>query len=215
MQETRQVALCIVGRPSSLFTRVPLLFAHTLGVTHDFEHIPDMTRTDPAAYADNPALKLPILRIGHDTVFGAYNICRVIAQQADAGDAVTWPENIPGILAANAHELLAHCMGAQVQVVMGTQVAALPADNAYFTKALAGMRGALHWLDAHLDEVLALFPVHRRLSWFEACLFCLLEHLTFRQTLDWQPMSALVAFARDYARRADAGATAYHYPQSM
>lgn len=215
MQETKQVALCIVGRPSSLFTRVPLLFAHALGVPLEFDTIPDMTRTEPAAYADNPALKLPILRSGNETVFGAYNICRVIARQAGAQGEVAWPEAVPGIAAANAHELVAHCMSAQVQVVMGVQVSGLPAENVYFTKALAGMRGALQWLDAHLDEVLAQLPADRRLSWFETCLFCLLEHLTFRQTLEWQQMPNLVAFARGYAQRPEAVATAYRYPQSV
>ena len=57
---------CLVGRRSSVFTRLPLLFAETLGVACDFVPIGDMTRTDPQLYAGNPALKLPILKFEDD-----------------------------------------------------------------------------------------------------------------------------------------------------
>jgi hypothetical protein len=52
----------IIGRSSSHFTRVALVFAHELGVPFELVPIYDMTEVDPAVYAGNPALKLPTLR---------------------------------------------------------------------------------------------------------------------------------------------------------
>ncbi|HEX7012694.1 MAG TPA: glutathione S-transferase N-terminal domain-containing protein [Steroidobacteraceae bacterium] len=54
--------LQIVGRNSSLYTRMPLIYAEELGVPYEVVPIYDMTEVGPEAYAGNPALKLPILR---------------------------------------------------------------------------------------------------------------------------------------------------------
>jgi len=94
-EETR--ALTLVGRRSSLFTRVPLFLAAALEVPLGFEPVMDMTDQSPAAYGGNPALKLPTLRAGGQLVFGAFNICRRLA--AHAPDAalrarITWPEDL-------------------------------------------------------------------------------------------------------------------------
>ncbi len=70
----------LLGRRSSVFTRVPLMFAEQLGVTHEFLPIKDMTETHPAVYAGNPALKPPILRDRWRRGVRRKNICRVIAE---------------------------------------------------------------------------------------------------------------------------------------
>lgn len=102
-------------------------------------------------------------------------------------------------------------MAAQVQLVFGTIVGKLPAENVYFAKGRAGFEGALKWLDAHLDEALRLLPSPRTLSVFEVTLFCLMEHLTFRGTLSPEPYPALVRFTREFGTRASARATAYRF----
>ena len=102
-------------------------------------------------------------------------------------------------------------MAAQVQLVIGTMVAKLPADNLYFVKGRAGFEGALRWLDANLVAALAALPMGRDLSFFEVSLFCLVEHVTFRETLPVDPYPALVAFAREYGQRPSSKATAYRY----
>src|SRR5690606_19813093 len=128
----------------------------------------------------------PVLRDGDEVVFGAQNICRhIAAHAAAAGHAarIVWPGEVPGVLLRNAEELLAHGMSAQVQQVMGRHVAHLPPENPFFTKAQAGLRGSLRWLDEHLDSIRRRLPETRTLSYFEVALFCLLEHLEFRCTL--------------------------------
>ena len=203
--------LQIVGRSSSLFTRLPLIFAEQLAVPYELVPIHDMTALGPEVYAGNPALKLPILRFKGTVLFGALNICRALDERAERPARIVWPEELRSAVARNAQELVWHGMAAQVQLVFGTLVGKLPADNIYFTKARAGLEGALQWLDAHVTDVMSELPAPRGLSVFEASLFCLVEHLAFRETLDVEPYAALVRATRTFAERPAAKRTAYRF----
>jgi glutathione S-transferase len=206
-------ALRIIGRRSSLFTRVALVFAEELGIGYELDPIYDMTATDPALYGDNPALKLPSLRRGESVLFGAQNICRALAEMSGPALRIQWPEELRDDVSRNAHELLWHAMGAQVQLVFGTVVAKLPADNVYFAKGRAGLDNSLYWLDRHATQILGSQPA-RDLSLFEVSLFCLIEHLVFRPTLPLAPYSALVDFSKTFAARPSAQRTRYRFDQA-
>jgi glutathione S-transferase len=203
--------LQIVGRSSSLFTRLPLIFAEELAVPYELVPVYDMTALGPEVYAGNPALKLPILRQPDSVLFGALNICRAIDERAERPARIVWPEEQRSTLSRNAQELVWHGMTAQVQLVLGTVVGKLPADNVYFSKARAGLEGALQWLDTRVTDVVSELPAPRRLSVFEASLFCLVDHLVFRETLSVEPYPSLVRFARDYSERPSANRTAYRF----
>jgi glutathione S-transferase len=166
---------------------------------------------DSAIYANNPALKLPILRIGEDVVFGTENICRALADGAQKSVAIVWPEQLRSNISRNAQELVWHCMTSQVQIVFGTAIAKLPADNLYFEKARLGFVGALGWLDAHVSEALSALPASRQLSLFEVSLFCMIEHLHFRKTLPVEQYSNIEAFRKTFATRPSAQRTAYEF----
>jgi glutathione S-transferase len=199
----------LFGRRSSHFTRVTRIFAEELGVAYEIVPIYDMKERDPSFYSDNPALKLPTLRLGDATMFGTENICRTLAEHAGSPSGIIMPEHLRSPMQRNAQELVWHCMAAQVQIVLGTLVGKLPIDNIYFQKALAGFTGALGWLDRHVDEVVASLPASRRLSLFETTLFCLIEHLHFRETLPIHPYTALGTFAATFATRPSAQRTPY------
>ncbi|MBA3549282.1 MAG: glutathione S-transferase family protein [Nannocystis sp.] len=201
----------ISGRSSSHFTRMTLIFAHELGVPFELAPIHDMTVVDPEAYADNPALKLPSLRRAGSLVFGAENICRTLAELADPKPRIVWPEELRTDAARNAQELVWHGMAAQVQLIFGTVVCELPADNLYFVKGRRGFEGALRWLDGHLASVLGGFPAPRDLSLFEVALFCLVDHVAFRGTLALAPYPALLGFTEAFARRPSAQRTQYRF----
>lgn len=175
-----------------------------------------MTVLDAATYAGNPALKLPILRRGSEVVWGTDHICRTLTAEASRHHpiCVAWPEEIASALARNAQELVWHGMAAQVQLVMGTVIALLPADNIFFVKTRTGMQASLAWLDQHVDEVLGTLPVDCELSLFEATLFCLVEHLAFRSTVSVAPYPALAAFAAAFGTSEAALATAYRMDQA-
>jgi glutathione S-transferase len=204
----------LTGRRSSLFTRLPLFFVEELGLGCDFSPIPDMTQTAPGLYAGNPALKLPILEVEGNTVFGAQNICRVLAERAAAAGSkarIVWPEELRDHISRNAQELVWHGMGAQVALVMGTMIGKLPAENIYFAKGYLGLEGSLAWLDANLDAALRALPTPRDFSLFEVSLFCLIEHLAFRPTAPLALHARLMAFAADFGTREAARRTAYRF----
>lgn len=200
----------ITGRSSSHFTRLVRVFALELGVACEFAPVYDLASLEARDYAGNPALKLPVLSIGGATVFGAENICRVLAEAAPESRRVVWPEDVRDLQARNAQELVWHAMQAQVQLGFGTQMAKLPADSVYFVKAAAGLRNALAWLDQRLPAVIAALPPHD-LSVLEVSLFCLVEHLAFRATAPLVPYGQLTAFAREFGQRASARSTPYRF----
>jgi glutathione S-transferase len=202
----------IIGRNSSHFTRLPRIFAHELGVPLELVPVYDMRALGPEVYAGNPALKLPILRTENGVIFGALNICRVIAERATRPSRIVWPEDLRDDLSRNAQEMVWHAMTAQVQIIMGTGIGKLPADNVFFVKTRNGLEGALSWLDANLAAALAVLPAPRDLSVFEVSLFCLVEHLSFRITVPVEPYPALARFAADFAAaKASARETPYRF----
>lgn len=201
----------LIGRRSSHFTRVPLLLAHELGVPIELIAVHDITSVDAEVFAGNPALKLPSLRRDGSLLFGAENICRAIAERADPKLLVVWPEELRSDLSRNAQELTWHCMSAQVQLVFGTIVGKLPAENVYFAKGRAGFEGALRWLEQNVDAALAALPLGRTVSLFEVTLFCLLEHLVFRGTLSVDPYPRLRHFTAAFGARESAKQTTYRF----
>jgi glutathione S-transferase len=201
----------IFGRRSSHFTRVTRIFAEELGVPYEIAPIYDIKERDPHRYADNPALKLPTLRIGSEVIFGAENICRTLAEHAGSPAGIVWPEQLRSPVQRNAQELVWHSMAAQVQIVLGTVIGKLPSDNLYFEKAAAGFTGALGWLDTHVGQVVESLPPSRKLSLFETTLFCLIEHLHFRKTLPIDGYAALAKFAATFATRPSAQRTPYEF----
>lgn len=201
----------ITGRGTSHFTRVATIFAHELAVPFELVTVYDLTSVDVAAYGGNPALKIPTLRIGASRVFGAENACRKLAEHAGRADdpRIVWPERATSDLARCAQELTWHAMSAQVTLILGTLIGQLPPEHVFFTKARLGLLGALAWLDENLGRVLDELPKGRELSMFEVTLFCLVEHLAFRRTLDEEPPPALRAFAAEFGTRASARSTPY------
>lgn len=203
-------AVRILGRSSSLFTRVPLIFAEEIGIRYELEPIYDMTAMNPMIYGGSPALKLPSLRRGESLLFGSQNICRALAELSRTPLRIAWPEDLRDDLSRNAQELVWHAMGAQVQLVFGTIVAKLPADNVYFAKARAGFEGSLRWLEQRAAEILGALPA-RDISLFEVSLFCLIEHMSFRDTLPVEPYPALMRFSERFAVRPSAQHTVFRF----
>ena len=200
----------IMGRQSSHYTRQLRLLAHELGVDYALQPIHDLMSEDPAVFAGNPALKLPALRQGDTVVWGSLNACRWLARQADDGIArVFWPEQAATALAMNAHEVLAHAMAAQVEVVFHEIVSKRPPDPAS-RKRRTSLVECLAWLDRHWDDIRAELPP-ARIAIFDLGLFCLLEHLPFRNPIDLSSMPRLTSFASAFATRPSAQATPYRF----
>lgn len=71
-------------------------------MSYDIVPIYEMTAQSPTTYADNPALKLPILRVDDGVVFGTENICRALADRAQKSTAIVWPEQLRANVSRNA-----------------------------------------------------------------------------------------------------------------
>ncbi len=199
----------IVGRQSSHYTRMVRMFASELSVPYRLTPIFELTSREPDVFAGNPALKFPVLRAGGETIFGSLNVCRALARRAPEPRRVVWPESVDSALLLNAHELLAHAMAVQVEVVLHEVVEKRPAD-ATSRKRRDSLVNSLAWLDRHLDAVLTALPA-RDLSVFEVGLYCLLTHLPFRNPIDLSAMPALGAFERAFGERPSARETPYRF----
>ncbi len=199
----------IIGRQSSHFTRFVRMFALEIGVPCGFTPVPDLMARDAEVFAGNPALKLPVLRDAGDVIFGSLNICRVLAARSGNADRVFWPECAATPLCLNAHEILAHAMSAEGDVVVHEVVEARPPDNAS-GKRRDSLVNCLAWLDANLESALSCVSA-RDTSVFSLQLYCLVEHLPFRNPVDLAGMTALREFVSRFGERESARATPYRF----
>src|SRR5215467_6864261 len=103
--------ITLVGRSSSHFTRTARVFALELGVAHGFRPVLDIGAREAGAFADNPALKVPILVDERGPLFGTENICRELARRSGKRDRVVLRGDVEDRLVANAEELTLHAMG--------------------------------------------------------------------------------------------------------
>jgi len=196
--------ITIVGRSSSHFTRVARIFALELGVPHAFEPVYDLRSVAAGDYAGNPALRMPILKHGAEVWFGALPICRVLARSASRAARIAWPEALESPLLSNAQELTLQAMATGVELLMSAETG----SSGYADKRRASLTNSLGWLDQHVDAALAALP-ERDTSYLETTLFCLTEHLEFRQVLSTRPFTRLVAFCERFGERASARATPF------
>jgi glutathione S-transferase len=202
----------IIGRSSSHFTRVTRIFAAELGVAYELQPLYDMSSLDPAMYGGHPAMKVPNMQIDGRTVFGMQNICRSLARIAPRRATIVWPETIDDDLLANAQELVLHSMATQVQIILGTVVAKLPASSPFFSKLQIGFTNCLAWLDRELPSVLKALPP-RDLSLLEVTLYCLIDHLRLRPTISLEPYAQLGRFREHYGMRESVQQTQYFFDQ--
>ncbi len=200
----------LFGRTGSHYTRLVRMFAHDAGLTYAFRDIPDMTVLEPSAYGGHPGLKLPVLVVDGQPLFGAENICRWLSENARTPKLVVWTEDVPSPELSNGQELVWSSMSAQVQIMMATRVFGVEREHPYVAKSREGLLGCLGWLDHQLEALLAYLPT-RDASLFEHSLFCLIGHLQFRSSVELGGFSRLLAF-HDLHSRLDSAKTTPFVP---
>ena len=121
---------------------------------------------------------------------------------------MVWPEATLAPLAANALELTLQAMSTEVSWIMLTSTGG--ENGRYAGKLRTALDGMLGWLEQNVDAALAALP-ERDSSYLELALFCLLEHLEFRQVLPLAPYPRLLAFREVFAQRASARATPFKF----
>jgi glutathione S-transferase len=198
------------GRSSSHFTRIARIFAAEAEVAIEFVPIRDLMSENPDDYGGHPALKMPTLLTEDGIWYGSLPICRELVACSELSLDIVWPEDLTRPVAANAQELVSTAMATEVGLVMG-QATGVAVDNKHQAKMRASLLGAMEWLELNGERALATLAPERDLSFLEVSLFCLLEHLPFRQvpTLDAYPQ--LRAFAQRFAARSSAKATEFKF----
>lgn len=196
-----QSPLQIIGRTGSLFSRVALIFAEEAGVDYELVLLDDLIATDLQRYSGNPALRIPVLRMGDEVLFGTRNICRVLAAQAKKPLYIVWPEDMSDILMMNAEEIIRQSMTAQVQLLMMEDYGGGIEASPLVAKTRAGLDASLRWLGENLEEVIAGLSPERSFSMLEVELFCLVEHLQFAPTVGIEEHASLLGFARAFGER--------------
>jgi len=207
------MGLRIAGRSSSHFTRTVRIFAHELSLDYAFEPILDLMAQSGAAYAGNPALKLPVLVTGDGAWFGALNICRELTRRANARARIVWPEDLSERVASNAQELVLQGMATEVGLIM-RMLAERDTNGAYADKTRLSLVNSVTWLEAHLPQVLQRLPPERSLSFLEVSAFSFVTHLGFRQVLNAAGYVRLQQFCREFGRRPSAQLTEYQFDGS-
>ena len=200
----------LYGRSSSHFTRIARIFALEAEVAFEFVLIRDLMSQEPDDYGGHPAMKMPTLQTEEGIWFGSLPICRELIACSELNLEVIWPENLERPVAANAQELVTTAMSSEVGLIMGKATGIAP-DNAQQVKTRASLLGAMEWLELNADRAIATLHPERDLSFLEVSLFCLLEHLEFREVLPLDPYPQLRAFAERFAQRSSAKATAYKF----
>jgi glutathione S-transferase len=198
--------LTLVGRSSSHFSRTARMFALELGVPHTFRPVLDLTSLDTAAYADNPALKVPILVDETGSLFGTENICRELVRRSGKAASVVLRGDVRDRVVANAEELTLHVMSSEVTLIMAKMTGAAPPQ-----KVAASIENSLDFLDAHVDVVLTALPAGRLVSFVEVTLFCLVTHLPWREVMDVSRWARLGELGRRFGQRDSARSTEYRF----
>jgi len=185
------------------------MFALELGVPHTFRPVLDLTSSDMGAYADNPALKVPILVDDRGPLFGTENICRELVRRSDKGSEVVLRGDATDRVVANAEELALHVMSSEVTLIMAKLLGEPPPP-----KVVRSIENSLGYLDDNVEAVLAALPAGRTVSFVEVTLFCVVTHLPFRQVMDVAPWPRLGEFCRGYGERDSARATEYRFDKA-
>lgn len=198
----------LVGRSSSHFTRIARIFARELDVPHTFRPVFDLKSLEVADYADNPALKIPVYIDESGPLFGTENICRELVRRSGKGSRVVLRGDVADRFVANVEELTLHVLTAEVSLI--TSRLSDP-ERPPMPKLLPSIEKSLDYLDTNLDAALSALPRERSLSFLETALFCVAEHLPFRQVLDVSPWKRLDTFRQRFGERESAKATAYRF----
>ena len=200
----------LFGRSSSHFTRIARIFAAELELDVGFEPIRDLMSADPDDYGGNPALKMPTLEDEDGAWFGSLGICRELARHGDLNLDIVWPDELDSARACNAQEMVLTAMSTEVGLVMGKSTG-VPADNAHQAKLRASLLGTMQWLEENAAAAIATLRPERDLSYLEVSLFCLVEHLPFREVLSMEAYPSLRAFGERFGARSSAKKTAFKF----
>lgn len=161
--------------PQSHFSRKVRIVLLELNVECELAYVPDLLSDDPADFAGNPILRVPVLEDGPHWVIESDAIVRHLLETHDPG------HDRLGFFAMTSDQ---RCALAVVSAVMGAEVELLLSrrsglgaqhDGTYFRRYRVVIAGGLSWLESHAPRI---WPA-QEFSYLDVALTCMWEHLRY------------------------------------
>jgi glutathione S-transferase len=193
----------LFGTPLSHFTRKIRILTAELGIAVDFVPTPGVMATTPAAYADNPLMRIPTLVDGATTVIDSDHIARYLVGTFDAADRLAVrSERVDDL---NRLAVTTGVMANEVVLILAKRGGLEDIESVvYFQKLIAAIDRGLAWLDQHVD------PEAPGFDYRDIALVCMWQHLGHYRL---RPLDAYVRIAARVARFADRPSVAPSTPR--
>jgi glutathione S-transferase len=166
----------LIGTPRSHFTRKVRLLLDHWDAPYAFEDVGDVSQADPARFAGNPALSIPVLEDGAVWVIESDHIAQYLSAKLDPEDRLHVRRSDPDTL--NRRAVLNAIMSQEVKLVLGKRTGLQTEGAAYFDKARAAILHGLNWLEARADTFDAEAP-----GYAEFHFIAMWEHLALYDTV--------------------------------
>lgn len=175
------------GTPLSHFTRKIRILAAELAIPVEFVPTPSVMATVPAAYADNPLMRIPTLVDGDTTVIDSDHIARYLVGNHDPADRLgVRSERVDDL---NRLAVTSGVMANEVVLILAKRGGLEDIEGVvYFQKLMAAIDGGLAWLDQHVE------PDGPGFDYRDIALVCMWQHLAH------YGLRALTPYARIAAR---------------
>jgi glutathione S-transferase len=192
--------LQLYGTPLSHFTRKLRILLAELDVPFDFERVSGVLETTPAAYANNPLMRVPTLVHGDHTLIESDHIARYLVGQYDPGDRF-------GVRSEQVRDLnrLAVANGImdnEVVLILAKRGGLEDIDGVtYFRKLTTGIHTGLAWLDADVDD-------DPHLDYADIAAICMFQHAAHYKLVPLDAYPRLAARVDRFAARPSIASTA-------
>jgi glutathione S-transferase len=165
----------LFGTPLSHFTRKIRILLAELGVPFDFVRTPGVLATEPAAYGDNPLMRVPTLVHGDDTVIESDHIARYLVGRYDRDDRLAVrSERVRDL---NLLAVVNGVMANEVVLILAKRGGLTDLDGVvYFRKLASAIDTGLSWLDREL-----VADDDERFDYRDVAMICMWQHLAHYQ----------------------------------
>ena len=183
------------GTPLSHFTRKIRILLAELGVAHDFVRESSVLAGSPAAYGNNPLMRVPTLVHGDLTLVDSDHIARYLVSMFDPRDRFRVDTRRPDDL--NRLAIVNGIMANEVILILAKRGGLSDLEQvAYFRKLASAMDEGLAWLEARVVEDDQAF------DYADIAAVCMWQHLVHYQLTMLAPLESYPRLASRVARLA-------------
>ena len=174
------------GTPLSHFTRKIRILAAELAIPLELVPTQSVMATSPAAYGDNPLMRIPTLVDGETTLIESDHIARYLVGRFDAADRLgVRSERVDDL---NRLAVTTGVMANEVVLILAKRGGLEDIESVvYFQKLMAAIDGGLAWLDPRVE------PDAPGFDYRDIALVCMWQHLAHYQLRPLDPYTRIAA----------------------